>query len=746
MIKFLPAVPLLLAASFTQAAPEAPLFSAPAAIKVGWDAQAPFVADIDGDGRSDIAIIENDKARITLRYGLAEGESPEAIQTTDSEKWDPVLENTNHIKRWITTGVRAYDLTFADLNRDGLLDVIYSSERDQLVYSHQLPDREWSPPVRLSTKPLQNNWATLAIDQAEATRVALLTEDHLAVFQVGEGEINKPTYYPTPDECFHLQFVDVNADGAPDLVYQEDKDDEFRALVRLNQSDQFPVQQVLQLESPLAMVSYPLVGDQRQAVTIPSNATSLDTYALEESSNTLAEGETAMLNYSLGKLEAGEISTFSADYNLDGMTDLVICSGDQSHLYIFPTSKNGGLGAPVQSATVKGVEAVEMANLVPGGNLECVVFSFEENVIGFSTVSSTGSCPFPEELPVINTPTAMTTASLGEGPDHVLYLTENALHSAQFGDGEWTTQSTKIPSVGKRVLWMKTFDFDQDGTEEILILPKKGPLKVLDRTQPDVEFSLTELKEGFSEKLVSDLEPHQLSFTTTQEGRPALLVTRDNFVRALALREDGKIDVVQQLSLDQKESTFTHGVLSDVQGSDDPELLVYDRKQKRLIIGALSGERLATLPVPAGDIARLSVLSLDGQDGQDILCIGSKAVVHIPLGRELLQARAIRSHQSSIKDVEYHDYRLGDINGDAFPDAVVIDSAESHTLELLLGSENGFESHMHFVIYGADKHYRGRRGGDYQPSDFLIEDATSDGKSDLILHIHDRLLIYSQLP
>jgi hypothetical protein len=60
------------------------------------------------------------------------------------------------------------------------------------------------------------------------------------------------------------------------------------------------------------------------------------------------------------------------------------------------------------------------------------------------------------------------------------------------------------------------------------------------------------------------------------------------------------------------------------------------------------------------------------------------------------------------------------------------------------GADERWESRMHFKVFETDRHFQGRKGSVLEPRETNIADVTGDGKKDLILLVHDRVLIYPQ--
>jgi hypothetical protein len=51
---------------------------------------------------------------------------------------------------------------------------------------------------------------------------------------------------------------------------------------------------------------------------------------------------------------------------------------------------------------------------------------------------------------------------------------------------------------------------------------------------------------------------------------------------------------------------------------------------------------------------------------------------------------------------------------------------------------------MHFKVFETDAHFAGRSGGALEPREAIVADVTGDGRRDLVLLVHDRVLVYPQ--
>jgi|GEM_PF-6985929 len=695
---------LPLAAVFPALPAFAQVFSEPLAVKVGWDSQALFLGDIDGDGHEDMAIINNARARIVIRYGLKPGEKADTGEVAvQKDQWDPMLENAPYQKRWVTTGVTAYDLHFADLNGDGKSDMLYTSDRDELVVHLQKAERNWAAPQATKVRSLKNNWTTLATADLDADGdedLAVLGMESIAIFENEKGGFKKPVYHPCGQSTYNLQLQDLNGDGKPDLTYQDP--DAREVFVRLQRDGGFPVEQVLGVNAPGTMVRY----DGQAVVSLSNETDALERLELKTAPTDLTQEEPAMLSYALGETKAEALHHVRVDFDSDGDLDLIVADENSAELRTYVMQGDGRFAAPVISSTVNGIKALTVSDLKPGGFLECVVFSETENIVGVSTMTADGSVPFPTQISLEQDPTTVTSAVFQEGQPACLAVTsEDHLHLVTWVDESWQTTSTEIKGVGKdRAMETRPFDINQDGRLDLLVLRQRKAMKML-LQQGDGSFQEAEEQSGFAEKLTDRLAPRAISSADVNgDGKDELLICRETFARALHLGSDGQLQVLSQINLKKKKISLRGATVAQVLGDEALEYLFYDH----------------------------------------IFLYGEGQILRLPLDQKLLQAKQVFDYHTTLKDVEYVSFRIGDLNADGKSDAVVVDSTGSHVLEVLLGTDQGWESQQHFILFEADRHYRGKRGGEFQPRDFHLSDVNGDSKVDLVLHIHDRVLTYLQ--
>ena len=109
----------------------------PEVLKLDWNTHGLTAADLDGDGRTDLAVIDNDRATIELLYQIKPGTPPDPAKPSRVNRWEPVVEDARFRRVSVTTGEAMYDLAVGDLNGDGRPDLIYTGEETPLTVRYQ---------------------------------------------------------------------------------------------------------------------------------------------------------------------------------------------------------------------------------------------------------------------------------------------------------------------------------------------------------------------------------------------------------------------------------------------------------------------------------------------------------------------------------------------------------------------------------------------------------------------------------
>ena len=98
-------------------------------------------------------------------------------------------------------------------------------------------------------------------------------------------------------------------------------------------------------------------------------------------------------------------------------------------------------------------------------------------------------------------------------------------------------------------------------------------------------------------------------------------------------------------------------------------------------------------------------------------------------------------YESPDKDSSFLDVSAGDVNADGSVDAVLVDSGRKG-LCIVTAGKAGLEHALKFRVF-EEKLFHGRRGSS-EPHGVYVHDLTGDGKKDVIVLVHDKIIIYPQ--
>lgn len=105
------------------------------------------------------------------------------------------------------------------------------------------------------------------------------------------------------------------------------------------------------------------------------------------------------------------------------------------------------------------------------------------------------------------------------------------------------------------------------------------------------------------------------------------------------------------------------------------------------------------------------------------------------------------NYETKIKEGGYGNLTAGDINSDGLVDIIMVEYKRNHIEILAPDGEGKVTPAMRFRVF-EQKSYRdsSRQSGQrtVEPRELKVSDVTGDGRGDLIIMVHDRIIIYPQ--
>ena len=186
----------------------------------------------------------------------------------------------------------------------------------------------------------------------------------------------------------------------------------------------------------------------------------------------------------------------------------------------------------------------------------------------------------------------------------------------------------------------------------------------------------------------------------------------------------------------------------DTDGDGVKEIALLDRVSKSLLF--LSRKDGAYRPSgslsvgPFEDFQGMRVADLDGDGRDDLLLAGTSRFGVVITGKPGQKFRTLASYESPRNEARLADLAVGDLNADGKPDVVLTDVAE-HFVEIATFTDKAdLARTIAFKVF--ERKARRSAADLIEPRDLALGDVDGDGRSDLVLVVHDRILIYRQDP
>jgi hypothetical protein len=230
------------------------------------------------------------------------------------------------------------------------------------------------------------------------------------------------------------------------------------------------------------------------------------------------------------------------------------------------------------------------------------------------------------------------------------------------------------------------------------------------------------------------------------DGKPELLLASKNFARAIVLDAKGGLEVKDQANAASPRAQVKGGTALDLDGDGKAEVVLYDREGKTVNVlkRDAAGVFGVTESVPVGelDFKALHAADLDNDGDLDLVLFGKErfAVLRARGARKALEE--LFAYETPVRDAMLSIFAVGDLNGDGGPDVAIVDRGNLGMEIVSYDAKQGFRQVLRWTVYEKKLHDERRAEGG--PHDIVVADFDGDGRKDVALLVHDRLIVYPQ--
>ena len=767
-------------------------------VKLDWGVKDLRVVEFNGDGRNDITVVNNRKAKIELliqKAAVGPGETEVSVDPNDIDV-NLITPPTRFDRQSIAVSQKVYSLVCGDLNSDGMMDLAFYGEPKGLyVIFQRAGEAERALPKTLSWRTRKkikiddglvtpNALVCADLNNDGADDLALATRNGVYIIvQKEDGTLAEPAKYPTIASTLGVNVGDLNGDSINDLIVITN-DSEKPLHIRFGlETGQLGPQIQLFIERPYTFKLHNIDGVVGEEIlTIDGTSGRLICYKFATESQ--KDLDWPILFY---PLSSGQGSTkrdlVVGDFDGDGLADVTISDPSAAEFIFYRQIAGVGLAEPVRFPAFADIENSSVADIDDDGNAELGVLSIKEKVVGITKFEDE-RLSFPKPIVLTGEPVAMELADIdSDGSIDCLYISKNdndirslrTIYNLTAAE-EWGTEPAKRkkskiaakvgetePALELKGLisnpdGLKVLDVDQDGLQDILIFVKYE-LPILVRQVQKREFEVVDSPKA-QVSLIKDAGPRSIAVANVdgQQGRE-LLVAQKNFARSLLFVEGERWSIIDQYNAKSTENQISSVAAFDIDGESlggRPAILLLDGQKGQLQILKAGDDKTYRFEKELNvgkwnTTAHLKILfrPLTGSETKSILLFdGEKfALITPPSGSEVrYHLEQQFSYETKIKDGIYGNLAAGDINSDDRTDIIMVEYKRNHFEILALDSDMKPTPAMRFKIF-EQKSYRGSQSRvkpGVEPRELKVVDVTGDGKDDLVTVIHDRIIIYPQ--
>ncbi|MEZ5386548.1 MAG: VCBS repeat-containing protein [Prosthecobacter sp.] len=482
-----------LLATVALADPAALYLDGPEVVKLDWDTFSPRAGDFNGDGLTDLAIVNASRARIEFLLQRKDGVRPgDPEKSARTDRWNPILEVSRFDKQPLVIGRAASALTVGDWNGDGKSDVAYVTDDEKLILRMQGAKADWTQKREFALDSVADDTETLVARDLNGDGrddIALLTGTRLMVLiQKAGGGWEAPQNHALGETgCGGLAAADLDGDGRADLFYTAAEGD--AVLVRLQQ-DGAAFGEEWRLEIPVTrhwLHPVRLGAGQTGFAWVQDETNMVEVAKLIRGKAEPNADRAVTIRHAMPPSGSKNGAVVFGDLTGDGAADVLMSEPKAARVWLFEGRPDGTFGAGREFPVLSGVEALAIADIDRDAKPDLVLLSPGEKAVGLAHWKN-NRLTYPEivyQAAEGEKLLALTTGSLDEKDAAAIVCiteikTKPQLVTLRKAGGKGLavgTQALDVKTTGLN--GVRLVDANQDGRQDLALFSSLGPMNLL---------------------------------------------------------------------------------------------------------------------------------------------------------------------------------------------------------------------------------------------------------------------------
>jgi hypothetical protein len=718
------------------------------------------VADLNGDGLNDIIVANNLRSKIDLLYNeTGKTNAPESTENLGINEFPPGARF--HIDS-ITTDERLASLAVQDFNGNGKPDLVFYGDGKDLEIIHNLGTNGWSDPQRwhIDDGSMDPNALAIGDINGDGLPDILLLGGNGSIYcwtQKPDHTFNEPYKIPYAGTPKAIQIADINGDGKNDLLLVDwDSPTPFRFRLQ-NDAGQLGPEVYFKTQPVHAYISDYLEDNSNLFVVTIAQASDRAEVSqfikepAEPLSGNFAKGQFQVLP--LNKTDAAHRGELWADVNGDGRPDLIVAEPESGEVSVYLQQPDGTLAPPKTFPTLAGVSELAAADWNGDGHPAIFMLSESENAVGVTTFDKDGRLPFPTLIPLDGKPLVMAVGALKPGgkPTLCVIVDKDGARSLVTETANGRIHSQKLSdSFNSSPATMAIQDVNEDGLADLVVLIPYEKIKVL----------LQKSNGSFDEEDVDPPggeidQPWLASADVNGDGKPELLLPQKNFLRAVVLKQDKSPDgtnqwvfqVQDQINGAQSDSSIIGATAVQSSNGNVPAICLLDAQHNQLTLCERDTNGVwrvtGNVELPVSNFSSLQSVALGGTNMQSVAFLGQNTMAWLPLGGDVWKLQTLDGYDTTIKDGYLNDLVAGDLTGSGRKDLIFMETGKNNLDIVQFNKNHKLVPGEHWQVFEAHT-FRGDSNALPEPREALVANVTGGKHNDLIIIVHDRIVVYPQ--